>query len=76
MSPVDMICGLPTRIRYRWCKVCRKHDSEVGPISSRGKCANCADSRALANNAQISECRGPFFEHWRHQILAAFGVNE
>lgn len=38
-----------------------------------GYCLFCAEERRIANNQQLIEHRGPYFDHWRRQCLAAFG---
>lgn len=34
----------------------------------------CGDNRRRANAIQLHQHNGPFFEHWRKQCLAAFGI--
>jgi hypothetical protein len=58
------------------CVICERPTSEVGELSTRGKCEGCADGRMLANHSQLVAHRGPFFDHWRARTLAAFGVVE
>lgn len=65
---------MPRKNPRQFCKVCGKNVSEVGPLSTRGLCVADALARNAANTVQISEHRGPFFDHWRRQTLAAFGV--
>jgi hypothetical protein len=59
---------------YRHCRICRRHYSECGSISARGKCEECATARVVMNILELHEHRGPFFEHWRQRCLQAFGV--
>ena len=59
-----------TRLR---CKICERHRDECGGLSKRGKCQSCAQMLVAANITGIALHRGPFFDHWRRQTLAAFG---
>ena len=52
--------------RRRWCKVCRRHESEVGAISWRGMCGECGIERMHANNDSIHEGHGEGFERRRY----------
>lgn len=60
--------------RPHFCRICGRHFSEAGTISVRGKCAGCGDERIVANHEQLRAHDGPFFDHWRRKMLAAFGV--
>jgi hypothetical protein len=61
-------------VKPHFCKVCGGHDSEVGYVSWRGKCAVCGNQRVLENFDQLRNHDGPWFDHWRRRTLAAFGV--
>jgi hypothetical protein len=37
-------------------------------------CRPCGIERFNANATQLHEHSGPWFDHWRRQCLAAFGV--
>ena len=67
---------MPRGVRRTQCVVCRELVSEVGELSARGKCARCAETRAIENAAQLHAHGGPYFDHWRRRTLAAFGVVE
>lgn len=56
------------------CKDCGGHRSEVGEMSYRGLCPECGIRREREALTQLSEHRGPIFEHWRRQSVAAFGA--
>ena len=56
---------------------CRSCDREREPgerFSARGKCVECGEGRMIANRRELREHDGPFFDHWRLRVLAAFGV--
>lgn len=55
------------------CKDCGTRDEHGGGISGSGYCLTCAQRRKQANIDQLIEHRGPYFDHWRRQCLAAFG---
>lgn len=59
--------------RRRSCKVCDRHESEVGPISWRGKCGDCGPRLAVEAYEDLHHHRGPVFERWRRQTVAAYG---
>ena len=61
----------PTRVR---CRVCGKHQSEVGPISWRGKCGKCGPRLAEQANDDMHYHQGPVFEHWRRRMAASVGA--
>lgn len=56
------------------CKDCGTRDEGGGGISAKGYCLEHAEARRIANNQQLIEHRGPYFDHWRARTLAAFGV--
>jgi len=60
------------RLRYRSCKVCGAQYPHVY-ISASGLCPDHSRMRAEANNRQLHEHAGPYFDHWRERCLAAFG---
>jgi hypothetical protein len=62
------------RPRREHCVICGRHVSEVGPLSKRGKCRDDGRARMNDNHDAMIEHDGPFFDHWRRQCLAAFGV--
>lgn len=43
-------------------------------ISAKGYCWACGRGRELQNIEQLEASKGPFFDHWRRQCRAAFGV--
>lgn len=56
------------------CIYCGRPVSEVGRLSTRGRCGECADTRMIENYRDLHSHAGPFFDHWRRRTLAAFGV--
>ncbi len=63
---------MPSKTRRR-CKVCGKHDSEVGAISRRGKCSGCGASIFEQNLDGLHYLAGPYFLHWRRRMAASVG---
>lgn len=61
------------------CKCCRRHKSEVGPITWAGYCADCGKFIYLANLDNLHDKSGPYWVHYlrrsfmaaRKQLLAA-----
>jgi hypothetical protein len=54
---------------------CRKHESEVGPISWAGNCMNCAEFRLRENIIGLAEHKGEPMQRWRRgMILCAGGL--
>lgn len=58
---------------YKTCKSCRKHVSEVGPVSHTRLCSDCADAILVENIIGISTHSGPAFLRWRRACAAAVG---
>lgn len=58
--------------RRNSCRICGASYPYVS-ISARGLCPDHTRMRAEANNRQLHEHEGPYFEHWRRRCLAAFG---
>jgi len=56
------------------CQACGKHESEVGPISWRGKCGTCGPAIAERANDELHNHAGPTFEHWRRRLAASVGA--
>lgn len=52
--------------RRRSCRICRAHDSEVGPISWSGLCPACAVERLVTNMDSIHEGHGYAYERRRY----------
>lgn len=46
---------------------------DVGPISWRGLCSECADRRLVANVTQLHEHHGEAFDSWRRSMAACVG---
>lgn len=60
--------------RRRSCKICGRHESEVGPISWRGKCGDCGPMLAVQAYDDLHYHRGPVFEHWRRRCALSVGA--
>jgi hypothetical protein len=56
------------------CKSCGRDPAEGERISASGLCHRCGEAKHLEHNRQLRQHAGPWFEHWRRQTLAAFGV--
>lgn len=54
--------------------VCGKHQNEVGPISWRGKCADCGHKRLRANMDGIHYHTGPELLRWRRAVAHSVGA--
>lgn len=56
------------------CQVCRRHESEVGPISWRGKCGECG--KRIANQAadDLHYHQGPYLLAWRRGMAKSVGA--
>jgi hypothetical protein len=54
-----------------YCQICGRHRDEVGPLSARYKCTNCADQRQRENAAQLQARQGPYFRAWRRRMIAS-----
>lgn len=59
--------------RRRNCKLCKGHDSTVGPISWEGYCFPCGRVVYEENIRQLQTHTGPFAQHHRRQCVAAWG---
>ena len=57
------------------CRQCLRDEADAGPISARGLCADCGELNVTANLEQLRACNGPYFDHWRRRLLAAFGAD-
>ena len=53
------------------CVICHKPIEEVGSLSVRGKCQDCAVRRIAANNLQLRYHAGPWYAHWKRQLVSA-----
>ncbi len=60
--------------RRRTCRVCGRHETEVGPISWRGKCGECGPKLAHAAADDLHYHQGPKFEKWRQRVAASVGA--
>lgn len=59
------------RLAFKTCKSCGRHTTEVGPLSWTRLCGDCGPARHVANNDQIHEQSGPFYDHWRRRSYMA-----
>lgn len=60
--------------RRRTCRLCGKHDSEVGPITWGGYCIEHGLQIKHENALQLHAHNGPAFKHWRQRTIAALGA--
>jgi len=56
------------------CRVCGKHEREVGSISWRGKCGPCGKAVYESAVDQIHYHVGPEFHHWRRKMAESVGA--
>lgn len=56
-----------------FCRICNKHRDEVGDLSKRGKCLDCAKARQRDSIAQMRHHKGEVFDYWRRRHAAAVG---
>jgi len=61
------------RAAFKTCKRCKRHASEVGPISWERYCFPCGRIVYEENIRQLQAHSGPFAQHHRRQCVAAFG---
>ena len=57
-----------------FCKACGKRRKPGEVFTARGNHLACGDLLMRTNAIQLHQHSGPFFDHWRKQCLAAFGV--
>ena len=62
------------RADYKNCRVCQRHESEVGPLSHNRLCASCSGSRFGGNLVAMKTMTGPFAHHWRQRMAASVGA--
>jgi hypothetical protein len=53
---------------------CGKSSDEVGPISWRGLCSACGETRTLDNARGLHAMSGPALDQWRHGMAASVGA--
>lgn len=56
------------------CKRCRASASDCGPISWSGYCGRCGPEVFVANNDDLHNHAGPYFDHWRRAMAASVGA--
>lgn len=56
------------------CKVCGRHESEVGPISQKGFCIEHGMEALVSNIVQMRARSGPNFAKWRQRMAASVGA--
>lgn len=60
--------------RRKWCKVCGKHASEVGPLSWTGLCEKDSAARLTENIVGLHTMSGPPVLRWRRGMAASVGA--
>ena len=61
--------------KYVHCRVCGRHTSEVGPLSTRGLCYEDSESRLRENIEGMATMTGHVRDRWaRGMILSAGGL--
>lgn len=56
------------------CRHCKRHVSEVGPISHSGACSECGLARMNQNILELHARSGPSLIRWRRAIAASVGA--
>ena len=65
---------MATRKRKQFCKLCERHESEVGEMSATGRCADCGKRAVEENIYGIHYHAGPAFDRWRRGMAASVGA--
>lgn len=60
--------------RYAHCRHCGRHRDEVGELSKRGRCADCAWTRHVTEVTELREQRGPYAAYWAFKIAESVGM--
>jgi len=61
------------RANYKWCKDCKRHVTDAGPLSHNCLCADCSDRRRRSNAYALASHKGSGFQGWRRGHAAAVG---
>lgn len=69
-----MADGKPGRPRRVLCRVCDGHIDDVGPLSKRGKCANCGVGNMERNARELNAMQGEAVLRWRRAVAASVGA--
>lgn len=64
---------MPKGFPLNKCKLCHGPVSDRDELTARGNHIDCAKAAMRANNVQLSEHRGPYFDHWRRRMAASVG---
>lgn len=64
---------MPRKFPRQFCKVCERPVAECGPVSTRGKCQDCARERIAANHTSLRLRSGDYFYYWRQRTAASVG---
>lgn len=56
------------------CKACGKHESEVGRISQRGHCIECALRKSAEQIMGMHTFTGEWALRWRRAVAASVGA--
>jgi hypothetical protein len=60
--------------KRRTCRACGRARKDGETFTARGNHLECGLARKQANDIQLHQHSGPFFDHWRARSLAALGV--
>jgi hypothetical protein len=64
---------MPKGYKRVTCKICERHRDQVGDLSKRGKCQECATAMIYGNIEGLATHSGPFFAYWRLQVARGVG---
>lgn len=60
--------------RGEYCRECGEHTSQVGKLSARGRCTDCAAAKVEASIAEMADRSGPIYEKYRERVAAGLGL--
>jgi hypothetical protein len=60
-------------IRRKRCRLCNRHEREIGLLSWQGYCGDCGIELLTENVHQMHDRRGPNFDRWRRAMAASVG---
>lgn len=62
------------RADLKTCRACGRHADEVGLLSHSRLCTECGVRLSEQALAQMTQHKGPVFQHWRRRIAASVGA--
>lgn len=55
------------------CRCCKRHVSECGGLSARGKCEDCGTVRRIVQNLDMHTHSGYYHDKWRADMIRSAG---